>query len=128
VRKAIMLAATVAVLVLLAGTAVYAVNKTCAGLPCRGTPVRDTLYERTGNRVSDAIYGLKGSDFINAGTYERDRDQLYGGPGNDRLNAADVDGNDNLNGGAGIDTCTGDIGADYGDVGTSCERGNLADD
>jgi hypothetical protein len=127
VRKVIMLMAAVAILVLVAATAVYALNKTCAGLPCRGTAARDILYERNGNRVKDAIYGLQSADRINAGTWERDRDQLYGGPGNDRLNAADVDGLDNLNGGGGIDTCTGDIGADYGDVGTSCERGNLAD-
>ena len=66
-------------------------------------------------------------DRINAGTFEKDRDQLYGAPGNDKLNAVDDDGNDNLNGGPGIDTCNGDIGADFGDVGTSCEKGNLAD-
>jgi hypothetical protein len=126
-RKVAMLAASLAVLILVAATAVYAVNKTCASKPCRGTNMRDTLYERNGNRVSDAIYGLKSADRINAGTFEKDRDQLYGAPGNDKLNAVDDDGNDNLNGGPGIDTCNGDIGADFGDVGTSCEKGNLAD-
>ncbi len=126
-RKVAMLMAALAILVLVAATAVYAVNKTCASRPCSGTVARDILYERNGNRVPDAIYGLQSADRINAGTFERDRDQLYGGPGNDRLGAADVDGNDTLNGGGGIDTCIGDIGADYADVGISCERGNLAD-
>jgi len=124
-RKVAMLMATVAVLALVAATAVYAVNKTCTGKPCRGTNTRDTLNERNGNRLSDTIYGLKSTDSINAGSFERDRDQLYGGPGNDRLNAVDDDGNDNLNGGPGVDTCNGDRGADFGDVGTSCEKGNI---
>ncbi len=126
-RKVAMLAATVAVLIVVAAGAVYAVNKTCAATPCKGTNARDTLFERQGNRLSDAISGLRSADRINAGAYTRDKDKLYGGPGNDKLNAADNDGKDTLNGGPGTDTCTGDAGADYGDVATSCEKGNLAD-
>ena len=126
-RKVAMLMATLAILVLVAATSVYAVNKTCASRPCNGTAARDILYERNGNRVADAIYGLRRGDRINAGTFERDRDQLWGGPGNDRLSTFDDDGRDNLNGGPGTDTCNGDIGADYADVAVNCERGNLAD-
>jgi Ca2+-binding RTX toxin-like protein len=126
-RKVAMLMATLAILVLVAATAVYAVNKTCASKPCRGTVARDILYERNGNRVADAIYGLGKGDRINAGTFERDRDQLWGGQGNDRLSTFDDDGRDNLNGGPGTDTCNGDLGADYADVAVNCERGNLAD-
>lgn len=126
-RKVVMLMATLAILILVAATAVYAVNKTCTSKPCRGTDARDVLYERNGNRVADKIYGLGRGDHINAGTFERDRDQLWGGQGNDVLRTNDGDGNDNLNGGPGTDTCTGDIGADYADVAVNCERGNLAD-
>ncbi len=126
-RKVAMLMATLAILVLVAATAVYAVNKTCPGKPCRGTNAKDILYEQNGNRVADTIYGLGRADRINAGTFERDRDQLWGGPGNDRLGTFDDDGLDNLNGGRGTDTCNGDIGADYADVAVNCERGNLAD-
>jgi hypothetical protein len=126
-RKVAMLIATLAILILVAATAVYAVNKTCTIKPCRGTDARDTLYERNGNRLADKIYGLGRSDRINAGTFERDRDQLWGGPGNDRLSTFDDDGRDNLNGGPGTDTCNGDIGADYADVAVNCEKGNLAD-
>ena len=126
-RKVAMLAATVAVLIVVAAGAVYAVNKTCDSKTCKGTNARDTLFERQGNRLSDAIYGLKSADRINAGAYTRDKDKLYGGPGNDKLNAADNDGKDTLNGGPGKDTCTGDLGADYADVSKGCEKGNLAD-
>ena len=126
-RKVAMLMATLAILVLMAATAVYAVNKTCTSRPCSGTNAKDILYEQNGNRVADAIYGLRQGDRINAGTFERDRDQLWGGPGNDRLGTFDDDGLDNLNGGPGTDTCNGDIGADFGDAAVNCERGNLAD-
>jgi hypothetical protein len=91
VRKVAMLAATVAILILVSGTAVYAVNKICASKPCSGTVVRDVLYERNGNRVPDTIYALRGNDHVNASAFENDRDQLYGGPSNDRLNAVDTD-------------------------------------
>ena len=126
-RKVAMLMATLGILVLVAATAVYAVNKTCTSKPCRGTAASDILYERNGNRVADAIYGLGRGDRINAGTFERDRDQLWGGRGNDRLSTFDDDGRDNLNGGPGTDTCNGDLGADFADVAVNCERGNLAD-
>ena len=111
-RKVAMLMATLAILVLVAATAVYAVNKTCTSRPCSGTNAKDILYEQNGNRVADTIYGLGSADRINAGTFERDRDQLYGGPANDKLSTFDDDGNDNLNGGPGTDTCNGDLGAD----------------
>src|SRR5918911_3687577 len=123
-RKVALLAATVAVLIVVAAGAVYAVNKTCDSKTCKGTDARDTLFERHGNRLSDNIYGLKRADRIDAGAYTKDKDKLYGGKGNDKLNAADNDGKDTLNGGPGKETCTGDIGADYADVGKSCERGN----
>ena len=117
-----MLMATVAIVILVAATAVYAMNKTCTSYPCRGTNKDDVLFERTGNKVRDAIFGLKKADRINAGTWGRDADNLYGGPGNDTLTAGDNDGKDTLNGGGGVDTCNGDS----GDVPTSCEKGNLS--
>jgi hypothetical protein len=123
VRKVAMLAATVAVLVLVAVTAVYAVNKHCTSKPCRGTNLADILYERNGDGVPDAIY-----DRLNAATFENDADKLYGGPDNDRLNTVDTDGNDNLDGGRGFDTCNGELGADFADVAVNCEAGNLAND
>ncbi len=126
-RKVAMLMATLAILILVAATAVYAVNKTCTTKPCRGTDARDVLQERNGNGVADKIYGLGRNDHINAGTFKRDRDQLWGGPGNDILRTDDGDGRDNLNGGPGTDTCIGDIGADWADNPASCEKGNLAD-
>ena len=125
-RKVAMLAATVAVLVLVTAAAVYAVDKHCKGKPCRGTNVADILYERNGDGVPAAIYGLQDNDRLNATTLENDADKLYGGWGKDRLNTVDTDGKDNLNGGRGFDTCNGDLGADYADVAVNCEAGNLA--
>ena len=127
-RKVAILAATVAVLVLVAVTAVYAVNKHCTSKPCRGTNLADILYERNGDGVPDAIYGLQGNDRLNATTFENDADKLYGGWGKDRLNTVDTDGNDNLDGGRGFDTCNGELGADFADVAVNCEAGNLAND
>ena len=126
-RQVAMLAATVAVLVLVTAAAVYAVDKHCTNKPCRGTNVADILYERNGDGVPDAIYGLQDNDRLNATTFENDADKLYGGRGKDRLNTVDTDGKDNLNGGRGFDTCNGDLGADYADVAVNCEAGNLAD-
>jgi len=128
VRKVAVLAATVAVLVLVAVTAVYAVNKHCTSKPCTGTNLADILYERNGDGVPDAIYGFQGNDRLNAATFENDADKLYGGLNNDRLNTVDTDGNDNLNGGSGFDTCNGDRGADFADVAVNCEAGTLAND
>ncbi len=127
-RKVAMAAATVTVLVLVAATAVYAVNKHCTSKPCRGTNLADILYERNGDGVPDAIYGLQGNDRLNAATFENDADKLYGGPDNDHLNTVDTDGNDNLDGGRGFDTCNGELGADFADVAVNCEAGNLAND
>jgi hypothetical protein len=70
VRKVAMAAATVTVLVLVAATAVYAVNKHCTSKPCRGTNLADILYERNGEGVPDAIYGLQGNDRLNAATFK----------------------------------------------------------
>ena len=127
-RKVAMLAATVAVLVLVTAAAVYAVDKHCTSKPCRGTNLADILYERNGDGVPDAIYGLQGNDRLNAATFENDADKLYGGPDNDHLNTVDTDGNDNLDGGRGFDTCNGELGADFADVAVNCEAGNLAND
>jgi hypothetical protein len=123
VRKVAMLAVVVAVVVLAFAGVALAVNKTCTKDPCRGTEAKDTLHEQTEDDVDDNISGRKKDDKINAFRYTDDADELRGDSGNDNLDADDDDNEDVLNGGKGKDTCNGD----NGDLGISCEKGNLAD-
>lgn len=119
-RKLMLLAATVALLVVMFATAAYAVNKQCSNVRCDGTDKRDTLYERGGNGAKDRIYGLDGNDLVDANTFAKDIDQLYGGRGKDSVSAADGDTSDVLKGGRGFDRCFGDD----GDTFNSCEEIN----
>ena len=111
-----MIATLVTLLVaLLAPVALAAIQ--CRHNPCFGTNQRDTLRERAGEGLNDAIYGKDSGDFLDASNYIRDHDELLGQRGNDTLDAVDEDHADTLKGGRGFDTCY----ADALDVVYSCE-------
>jgi hypothetical protein len=105
-----------ALVVVAAGVAV-AVTRQCQGIPCRGTDNADVLHERVGS-VKDRILGLRGSDRIEAATFNNERDKLEGGPNGDRLLTNDGDGRDVARGGRGNDRCL----VDRGDSTRSCEE------
>ena len=121
-RRIVMVAALVGLLVALFAAAALAVNKQCSNYPCWGTNARDTLYERGGNGVPDYIIGRRYGDFINANAFTADRDVLDGQRGNDRLRAQDGDGRDDLYGGPGYDVCY----IDEGDRFAGCDKVVLA--
>jgi len=102
-KTAMIMVATVALLVALFAAAAYADT-------IKGTQAADYLdVETSGN---DQIYGRGGADEIFATNWGQDTDKLYGGRGADELDAWDGDGNDVLNGGRGVDECWGDPGMD----------------
>jgi hypothetical protein len=117
-RRIVMVAALVGLLVALFAAAALAVNKQCSNYPCWGTNARDTLYERGGNGVPDYIIGRRYGDLINANAFITDRDVLDGQRGNDRLRAQDGDGRDELYGGPGYDICY----INEGDFTRGCEE------
>jgi hypothetical protein len=115
-RRVVMIAALVTLLVaLLAPVALAAIQ--CRYNPCFGTDKRDTLLERRGQGLNDAIYGKDRADVIDVTSYIRDHDELLGQRGDDTLDSRDEDGADTLKGGRGSDTCF----ADSGDVALGCE-------
>lgn len=116
-RKTAMILALVAVLIVVFASAALALTIQCRYNPCIGTDQRDTLLERKGQGLNDAMYGKARGDFIDASSYIRDHDELLGGRGKDTLDSRDQDGADTIKGGKGFDTCF----ADAGDVVYSCE-------
>ena len=116
-RRMVMLLLGMALLVLAAAGVALAVTKTCQNVPCTGTPERDVLYERLGNRTHDRIFGYRGNDSIDANTFNRDDDRVLGDGGRDRLLVDDGDGRDVVRGGQGFDICH----VDRGDVARGCE-------
>ena len=116
-RRITILAAVVALMVALFASAALALTIQCKYNPCIGTDQRDTLLERRGEGLNDAMYGKARGDFIDASRYIRDHDELLGGPGGDTLDSRDEDHADTIKGGKGFDTCF----ADAMDVVYSCE-------
>lgn len=99
VKKTIMMAFLVAVMVSLFAAVAYAAI-------IRGTGGADFLHETPKN---DEIYGFRGPDTLDGDWYSQDTDKLHGGRGGDRLNADDGDPRDILDGGRGDDdVCFGD--------------------
>jgi Ca2+-binding RTX toxin-like protein len=99
-----MLVAAIAVMVALFAAAAYAAN-------IDGTELRDLLFE---SQRDDTVNGRAGNDSLKAQEFVWDEDELRGNSGNDLLNAADGDGLDVLNGGAGDeDLCIGDAGDEF---------------
>lgn len=99
-RKVVMLAAMMAIILALAAGVASARTFVCDDNPCEGTNRADTIGEQNGS-VPDTIRGLGGNDRLNAGRFGNDRDDVLGQRGNDRLNVADGDTRDNANCGAG---------------------------
>lgn len=113
-RKFVLVAACVALLVAVLAPAAVAVNKQCSNNPCFGTQEADTLYERGGDGVSDRIYGNPENDRIFANTFGNDIDVLFGGLNRDRLNVDDGDRRDTVFGENGFDTCFVDSASEVG--------------
>ncbi len=87
-----------------------------------------SLYERTGDGLSDTIYGRAGRDVVvRANACTQDADILHGGGGNDGLDANDngasgttpEDTLDAVYGGKGFDICIVDA---RSEVGGGCEE------
>ena len=120
-RKTVMfLAATAALLVLVAGAAlasgtgmknaIISTDKAgqeiqCIGIPCSGTGSDDLIYERKGNRVRDRILLKGGYDKVYANTYRHDKDVIKGSAGLDVIYVDDGDTKDKIFGGRGNDRC-----------------------
>ena len=106
-RKLLMVATLVVVMVPLVAAAAYAGNQIiqCAGIPCISTGTSDLVKERIGNRLNDKIYLKGGSDQVRADKYRADRDLIYGGKGYDLIYTSDGDTHDRIRGGAGYDKC-----------------------
>ena len=106
-RKLMMVAALVVVMVPLVAAAAYAGNQLiqCQGIPCIATGSQDLVKERIGNRLNDKIYLKGGSDQVRADKYRADRDLIYGGKGYDLIYTNDGDTHDRIRGGAGNDKC-----------------------
>jgi hypothetical protein len=123
-RRSILLV-MVALLMVVAGAGVaLAVTKTCTSVPCRGTSADDVLRERIGDGKRDVIYGLRGSDRLDAGGSLRsgpaETDLLYGGGGRDWVWVVDEDFHDKARGGPGEnDRCFGDT---FRESMPSCEK------
>jgi len=122
-RNATMLVGVAAIMTMLFASVALAVEKQCINRPCNGTDGNDTLFERSGDGVSDTIYGHAGRDVVRADAYTQDTDLLYGNRGNDRLNANDngqlpEDTIDTVYGGKGFDICIVDA---CSEIGGGCE-------
>ena len=106
-RKLLMVATLVVVMVPLVAAAAYAGNQLiqCQGIPCIATGSQDLVKERIGNRLNDKIYLKGGSDQVRADKYRADRDLIYGGKGYDLIYTSDGDTHDRIRGGAGNDKC-----------------------
>jgi RTX calcium-binding nonapeptide repeat (4 copies) len=126
-RTVAMFVGVAALMILLFASVALAVEKQCTSQPCYGTADNDTLYERSGDGVSDTIYARAGHDVVRANAYAQDKDVLHGGGGRDRLNANDngasdttpEDTLDTVYGGKGYDICIVD---DRSEVGGGCEE------
>src|SRR5215212_6604179 len=102
-----LLGALAAVLTLALAGVALAKTFQCTTLNCEGTSRADNITERAGS-VEDNIKGKRGGDVIDAtSSTANDVDNLFGNKGNDTLRATDSDSSDTLNGGPGVDTCTG---------------------
>lgn len=120
-RRIVMLLGMAMLLVAVAAGVAVAVDKTCENIPCYGTNNDDVLIEREGNNKADRIYGLDGSDDIDANNWRLDRDRLFGGRNGDRLLTNDNDGADLASGGRGSDKCI----VDRGDQTRGCNNVNV---
>ena len=121
-RKWTILSGMVALMIALCASVALASAHQCSGRPCTGTGSANTLYERPGNGVPDAIYGRAGRDVLRADTHTRDTDRLYGNRGKDTLTVDDGDMRDTVSGGPGFDVCIADTSAE---IGVGCERVRL---
>jgi hypothetical protein len=120
-RNVTTLVGVAAIMTLLFASVALAVEKQCINRPCNGTNGNDKLFERSGDGVSDTIYGRAGRDVVRADAYTQDTDLLYGNRGNDRLNAngqLPEDTIDTVYGGKGFDICIVDA---RSEVGGGCE-------
>jgi len=129
VRRALILAAVLATIagigVVVAGSSPNLAKCTRVGTadsdPLRGTDGRDVICALqgtdfiSGRAGADKLFGDVGRDTIVGG---KGPDILKGGKGRDRLFTVDGVGNDQSNGGAGVDFCY----ADPGDVARKCEH------
>lgn len=104
-RITLILATTVAALVLASAGVALAANVVCGGGECRGTNKADTMQ---GTNKTDAMYGRGGLDTM-YGRYGADEirggdnaDTIFGGYGDDRISA-----------GSGVDTVDGEAGSDF---------------
>jgi len=122
-RRTILLVATMALTLLVAGGVALAATIQCPnlGMPCFGTSMADTMY---GTDVRDLMYGKGGADTMHGyggvDTVHGDKgsDHIYGGPGADdslwggALTATDTypdNSNDYVYGGRGNDNIVGGL-------------------
>ena len=117
-RRLIIVASLVMLVVGVFATAAYARTFTCTDLPCYGTSDRDDINERPAFGVPDEIFGRAGLDKINAAISPGDVDILHGQNGADRLNTREQfpeggDALDTVYGGKGTDTCRVNEGDEY---------------
>ena len=123
-RKLMMVAALVVVMVPLLGAAAFAADQLiqCRTIPCYGTGNNDKIYERIGRGKPDKIIARGGYDLILANKYGHDTDVVKGGKGWDKINVRDNDPYDTAGGGKGRhDWCIVDANSE---LTASCERVN----
>lgn len=118
-KKLITIIGIAALIVALDAPAYGAMAHRCNGSPCTGTNSANYLDERAGNGTPDSIFGRRGRDHLDAGSYTNDRDRLHGDRGIDHLNVLDGDNRDTVYGGPGRDTCVVDSRAE---LGGGCQR------
>lgn len=112
-RKTVVLLASMALALIVAGGVAFAATIDCTGGSCRGTRAPDTLF---GTSRVDRQLGLGGRDLMYG---YASADEMYGGGGDDRMR-----------GGTGRDSVSGESGDDalYGNFANDVVNGNRGND
>jgi len=118
-KRMVLLLAVVATALLVAGGTALAATLACNGGKCVGGDGPDTML---GSPKRDAIYSLKGGDFVRGDASD---DLLNGDGGGDRLIGGR--GDDTVNGSDGEDVVVGNSGNDRLSGGTGNDRIEAAD-
>jgi Ca2+-binding RTX toxin-like protein len=119
VKRAGLLLAAVAVVLILASGVALARTVYCDGGRCDGTNNNDTMY---GSSKRDVMYGFRGADLMRG---DGGADSVNGDGGRDRLSGGGRD--DTVNGGDGDDVVAGNPGNDALNAGNGDDRVEAAD-
>jgi Ca2+-binding RTX toxin-like protein len=119
VRRATLVLAVVAAMLIVASGVAVARTITCDGGRCDGTNNKDTMY---GSARHDAMFGYRGGDLMRG---DGGRDFVNGDGGRDRLSGGQKD--DTVNGGDDDDVVVGNPGNDQLNAGNGDDRVEAAD-